>query len=215
MKPGPSWIPRTASAVSITVWWLRSGVRWLLATVTGAATLRVRTSRYTVAKIAIAGTRALLLALFHLAKQSASVPRRRRGRCHRGTVRPLEAPALDLLGRRGRCEIFVEFTGPRPRHVAFGQCSYPDDLSSAEWPPNNQPVIRSDQPVRLRRLAIDLDLAVPAGLLGIRPRSEQTRNVQPDIETNSFNWLRWHRPRHYKWSRDPLDSGPAPPGSPR
>ncbi len=61
-----------------------------------------------------------------------------------------------------------------------------DRLVMAEAPADLDLIPFADDPMGLGVLAIDLDFAALARALGFRPRLEQTRDVEPDVQSNGF-----------------------------
>ena len=64
------------------------------------------------------------------------------------------------------------------------------DLLAAERPAQPDLIADFQQPVRLAALAVDLDLAALAGALCLRSRAIETRDVEPDVESDRWSSFR-------------------------
>ena len=115
----------------------------------------------------------------------------RAGRCRRRAIHSLQAPYFNLFRQGSRGQILVELPGFRFRDVAIGHGAHDDPLLAAERPADFQFVAGSDQPVWLRGLSVDVNLAAFAGLLLFRTRPEQTRDIEPDIQPDPVPLVTW------------------------
>ena len=97
------------------------------------------------------------------------------------------SPHLDLFFGGLRGPVLVEVAGVGLGDVPFGEVLDDDDLLTAEGPGNHDFIAGLDLPVRLRRLAVDVDPADFAGFLGLGPGAEEARDVQPDVEPLSLH----------------------------
>lgn len=112
--------------------------------------------------------------------------RRARGR-HRRAVHALQAPKLDFLRRGRRRQVLVQAPRIGLGHMALGEDSHGYPLRAAEWARDQDLVCRSENAIRLRRLAVDRNLATLAGALGLGARPEQAGDIEPDVEPNVFD----------------------------
>jgi type IV pilus assembly protein PilA len=95
---------------------------------------------------------------------------------------------LLLRGRRGR-SVLVQQAGLRLRDVGADD-SADQDLLPATWRAGDlDDVACLDLPMGLGGLAVESDLAALAGLLSFRARSEETGDVEPDVETQPIRIL--------------------------
>src|SRR5262249_29137321 len=103
-----------------------------------------------------------------------------------GAVDAFHPPHLDFFRRWCRCEVVVERAGVRLLHVLVEDAAHDDGLMAAEAAADADLIALANRAVWLRALAVHLDLAPLAGTLGFRARLEQTRHVEPDVETEAF-----------------------------
>ena len=68
--------------------------------------------------------------------------------------------------------------------MALGQRRHHDELPSAQRPGDLDRVADMDIAMWLRALSVDRDLATLARALRLRPRPEETRDVEKDVEAN-------------------------------
>jgi len=61
-----------------------------------------------------------------------------------------------------------------------------DVLMAAVRTANANAIAFADGAIRFGGLAVDVDLSALARTLGFRSRLEETRDIQPDVETNSL-----------------------------
>ena len=99
-----------------------------------------------------------------------------------------EFAQLRLFRRRRRRHILVQRPGSRLRDVVRGEGPHDDLLPTAESPGDRDAVPQADFPVRFGPLAVDVNLAALAALLRFGSRLEQTRDVEPDVESESWGW---------------------------
>jgi len=100
-----------------------------------------------------------------------------------------------FLGAGWRRDVLVEEPSLRLRDVLLRDAADDDALSLAQGARDLDDVAFLDFAMRLCRVAVDVDLAALDGALGFGPRLEETRDVEPDIETE-------HRDQEYRnWFR--------------
>ena len=107
---------------------------------------------------------------------------------------PAESPELDLLGGRWRCHVVIERPGRRLREVLGRESLYHHLLLSPLRARDRQPVTRLYGAMRLGALVVDGDLATSTRPLRLRTGLEQTRDIEPDIESGavSRDVFEWH-----------------------
>ena len=96
----------------------------------------------------------------------------------------LDPSHRNFFRRRLRRAVLIQLSRVSPADVAFRDASNDDLLFAAERAANLDRVSRANGPVRLCRLAVHLNLAARARFLRLRSRPEQTRHIEPHIETN-------------------------------
>jgi uncharacterized tellurite resistance protein B-like protein len=124
-------------------------------------------------------------ALLHLAQGPPGTLVRRRGGGELPRLANQIPHGLFLRGR-WRGDVFVERPGLRLGHVPVGETTHDHVLLLAERPGDDERVARLHLAVRLGALTADLHFAALTGALRFGACLEQTRNVQPDIETKPF-----------------------------
>jgi len=136
----------------------------------------------------------LLVAFFEAPETAALVPVRRADRAL-GPPRTRQADEVEqrlLLRRRRRGHVVVEAPGVGFWDVPVGDGDDAYALPAAERPRDLDHVARLDLTVRLRRLAIDVNLPAATGPLRLRSRLEQTRDIEPDVESEGVRSV-FHR----------------------
>jgi len=106
------------------------------------------------------------------------------GGMSRRSIRALDAPYFDLLGRRLRRHIVVEHLRLRLFDMIVEDDANDDVLVTAEWPADAEPIAFADDPVWFGGLPVDVDLAGLTGAFGFRAGLEQARHVEPDVKPN-------------------------------
>ena len=127
-----------------------------------------------------------LLPLFFQPPQIATLSFLRRsaaGNSFGGCRKPLHPSQLDFLRSRWWCVIGVEFACTRLRDVGRLELENLDDAVAAARNPDSNRVPGSDGPVWFAAIAIDFDPAALARGLRLRTCFEDTRDIEPDIET--------------------------------
>jgi hypothetical protein len=97
---------------------------------------------------------------------------------------PLHPAQLELFGSRRRRVVDVKFARPRPGDVVSFDFY---DLDGAALPAgdvDDDGVSGSHRTVSLSSVSVDLDPAALTRGLGLRAALEETRHVEPDVESN-------------------------------
>jgi len=102
---------------------------------------------------------------------------------------PRHLSCLDFIGRRRRRHILVQRARLRLRDVSIDQRLDDDALAPAQGSLDGECVAGMDLAMRLRGLIVDVDPSAPARLLRFGARSEQARDIQPDVETDGVHEL--------------------------
>lgn len=91
-----------------------------------------------------------------------------------------------LRRRRRRGHVLVQRARLGLRKMLLGQTTDDHVLAPPERPANHDALADADLPMRLGPLISDVHLAALAGLLGLRSGLEQTRDIEPDIQSDSI-----------------------------
>src|SRR5882762_3304160 len=67
--------------------------------------------------------------------------------------------------------------------MPVGELPHAHELFAPERPADRELVSHPHPPIRFHRLAVGRHFAASAGFLRFRPRLEQARDVEPDVET--------------------------------
>ena len=140
------------------------------------------------------GPAGLFVALLHAPKASTLVPV---GRADRALDPPRSRQAHEvehcLFLRRGRRRhIVIQAPGVGLGDVPISERDDAHALPAAKRPSDLDHVSRFDLAMRLRRLAIEIDLAPTTRPLRLGSRLEQTRDVEPDVEAEGVRSV-FHR----------------------
>ena len=96
----------------------------------------------------------------------------------------VDPAGLDFF-RRGRgSQVFVEVPRLGLRNVPIGERAHDDSLNEAERSVDAELITDMKEAVSLCGLAVDGDLPGPTRLQGLGTRLEETRHVQPDVQSN-------------------------------
>ena len=116
---------------------------------------------------------------------------------------PLHPAQLELFGSRRRRVVDVEFARPRPGDVVSFDFY---DLDGAALPAgevDDDGVSGSHRTVGLSSVSVDLDPAALTRGLGLRAALEETRHVEPDVESNRCVLRHWVQCRSCSCRRQP------------
>ena len=110
------------------------------------------------------------------------------GRLLRGSKQAFESPCLDLVRRRRRCQVVVQFAGRSFRDMRVGHATDQNPLFPATGPGDDELVTDANVTMRLGDDAVDDDPTDLAFTLGFRARLEEAGDIEPDIETDSLQF---------------------------
>ena len=142
-------------------------------------------------KFEIRNSKSLLLSFF----QSAKIPpfpllwRTGASFASRRCRQPLHAAQLDLLLGWRRRVIGVELSGACPGYVRSLEFEHLDDASVAAPRLDDDVVARTNSPVWLSMVAVDLYPSAMACGLRLRAGLEETRHIEPDIQSNGLQFV--------------------------
>jgi hypothetical protein len=110
----------------------------------------------------------------------AGTPRAQKRPCQSGYL-----ARFDLLWSWRRGQICVKFAGFSLWQVLLGQGSDDHALAPAEWSMNDDLVANPELTVGLGWLPVDVNLSVPARLLGFGSGPKKTGDIEPEIEPHA------------------------------
>jgi acetylornithine deacetylase/succinyl-diaminopimelate desuccinylase-like protein len=104
-------------------------------------------------------------------------------------MHPLDLPYRDFFRRRRGSEILIQQSCLGSRDMLLLNTANHDPLLAAKRPVDLHLIAGANGAVRFRRLPIHRNLAALTGLLRFGSRTEQARDVQPDVEADVLDYV--------------------------